>query len=396
MRDETTTPQTERPRRRWPWVAGAVALSGGIGAFLAGTGKVEDVKAAPGQPVPEVRDDGIWLPPSFQKMAGLQAEPAKRERVAPPLEVIGNVALNPEHVSAIGTRARGLVRQVLHFEGDEVKAGDLLASIESSELAEAEAGIAAASALVDAAEQNFRRERTLHADGLTTQREVEEARATLTARKAELAASRQRMAALVSKGGADRDLPLGQYTLRAPISGTVLERSVHQGQSVEDTAVAFRVADLAHLWVELKIPERHLSHVQRGDVVHISPLGVQDQQVQATVAYVGDLIDPGTGTGSVRVDVDNSKRLLRPGQTVVASIVPRSGERDTLTVSESSITWIDGVPVVFVSKGNDVVTARPVQLGARLGARHEVISGLQPGEQVITSGVFAIKSELYR
>lgn len=395
MDSETASQSTQR-RRRWPWIVGGLALAGGATAFFAGTGSVEDVKAAPGQPVPEVRDDGIWLPPSFQKMAGLQSEAAKQERVAPPLEVIGNVALNPEYVSAIGTRARGLVREVLNFEGDTVKSGDLLASIESSELAEAEAGIAAAAAQVDAAEQNFRRERKLHEDGLTTQREVEEARATLTARKAELAASRQRMAALVSKGGADRNLPLGHYTLRAPIGGTIIERTVHQGQSVEETEVAFRVADLTHLWVELRIPERHLSHIQRGDTVHIAPLGVSDQQVQATVAYVGDLIDPGTGTGTVRVDVDNSKRLLRPGQTVVASIVPRSGERDTLTVAESSITWIDGVSVVFVNKGNDIVSARPVKLGARLGARHEVTSGLTAGEQVITSGVFAIKSELYR
>jgi cobalt-zinc-cadmium efflux system membrane fusion protein len=204
------------------------------------------------------------------------------------------------------------------------------------------------------------------------------------------------MGTLVSKGGADRDLPLGHYTLRAPIDGTVLTREVHAGQSVEDTATAFLVADLRYLWVELRIPERHLTLVQRGDAVTIHPMGQQESQQQATVAYVGDLIDPATGTGTVRVDIDNSARILRPGQTVVATVVPQRGERQTLTIADAAVTSIDGVPTVFVESSDGLVRPQAVVLGAKVRDRREVLSGLTAGDRVVTSGVFAIKSELYR
>jgi cobalt-zinc-cadmium efflux system membrane fusion protein len=126
-----------------------------VAVVFVGTGAAPEVAAAPVPEGPEVRAGGIWLPETFRTMAEVRSEPALREAIAPTLEVIGNAAVNQEHVAAVGTRAEGIVRRVEHVEGDLVRAGDALASIESTELGEAEAGIAAVAARVAAAREEL-------------------------------------------------------------------------------------------------------------------------------------------------------------------------------------------------------------------------------------------------
>ncbi|APR78254.1 Cobalt/zinc/cadmium efflux RND transporter [Minicystis rosea] len=342
--------------------------------------------------IPRAEGSSIVFSPAFRARAGLETGPVKRAELMPELRVVGTVTFDPEHVAAVGTRIRGLVRRLVKFEGDVVKENDVLAEIESAELGEAQASVAMIEAHRKATEQNARRERELAEQRLSTAREAEVAEAALSQQRAMLAAARQKATALGGAGGRE----LGVYTLRAPGPGTVVERAVSAGQSVEGNVIAYRVANLDHLWIELSVFERSIDAIRKGDPVEIRPLSDADRVIRGTVAHVGDALDPTTRSAPVRVKIDNTARLLRPGQAVTASIRASGPVRTALQVPAAAVTWVDGKPTVFVLAGEGRVVPTVVTLGAEAGTEQEITGGIAEGTVVVTSGVFALKSELYR
>lgn len=379
-----------RRRRLGAIAVGAAVLAGVLVGVIVGREDPAPVAHAAVE-VPHVEGDAIVLPKGFRERVGIEIAPVARESLAPVLRVVGTATLDPAHVAAAGTRLRGMVRKLHKLEGDAVKAGDLLAEIESADLGEAQASVAALRAHRQAAERNAKRERGLAEQKLTTARELEVAEAELKEQRALLSAAQQRVAALGGAGG-----PFGVYMLRAPIDGTVVERHVSAGQSVDQDLVAFRVADLDHLWVELSVFERRLHEVQRGDRVAIRPLADPSDAIEGRVAYVGDQIDLDTRSAMVRIEIDNHERKLRPGQSVTAEIRSSAPAKPQVTVPQQAITFVDGKATVFVAVADDRIVPRPVELGAGDGARQAVVEGLSEGDRIVTKGVFALKSELFR
>ncbi len=98
----------------------------------------------------------------------------------------------------------------------------------------------------------------------------------------------------------------------------------------------------------------------------------------------------------MRVQIDNTARKLRPGQSVTAEIRSSAPAAEHLTVPSESVTFVDGKPTVFVATGGDRVVPRAVELGPSDATRQAISKGLTEGEQIVTQGVFALKSELFR
>jgi cobalt-zinc-cadmium efflux system membrane fusion protein len=243
-----------------------------------------------------------------------------------------------------------------------------------------------------AASLNAAREKDLASRKLTTAREAEVAEAQLVEQRATLTAAQQKVAALGGSTGG----PFGVYLLRAPLAGTVVERRISAGQSVEDNLVAFRVADLDHLWIELAVFEKNLGALRRGDAVEVHPLADPIQTIAGNIAHVGDLLDESTRSAAVRVKVDNRERKLRPGQSVTAIIQASGPARSALLVPLAAVTFVDGKPTVFVAESEERVVPTPVELGAADRDAQEIKAGLAEGATVVSEGVFALKSELFR
>ncbi|UQA58798.1 efflux RND transporter periplasmic adaptor subunit [Polyangium aurulentum] len=385
--------QARRPRwTRWAIGAGAAAVAIVVtGLALRGRGDAEDVPVIKAD-VPHVVGKAIVFSRAFGERAGLKLEPVRSAPLVPRLRVVGTVDFDPAHVAAVGTRIPGLVRSLHKLEGERVKKGDALAEIESAELGEAQASVAVASAHRKAAALNEKRERELAERGLTTAREHEVATATHEEQRVMLGAARQRVAAMSGSPAG----PFGVYMLRAPLDGTVVERHIFAGQSVDAHVVAFRVADLDHLWVDLAVFESNLDAIRKGDPVELTRAGAEAEPIPGRVAHVGEVVDPATRTAHVRVAVSNEKRLLRPGQSVTAIIGATGPARTMLTVPMTAVTYIDGQPTVFLAEGPDRVVPTPIELGPSDGTSQGVVSGLSEGQLIVSQGVFALKSELYR
>jgi cobalt-zinc-cadmium efflux system membrane fusion protein len=383
--------ETAKATRRWGF-----AVWGGLGALLIPLGVMLVPRAPEAAPAavpdtPEFDGKALKFSKGFAERAGIRVEAVTRGAMTPVVKVVGAVTFNPAKMAAAGARTKGFVRKVTKVEGDEVKVGEVLAEIESAELGQAQAEIAVARARRRIAEVSAARENELLKKQLTTLREAEDAELQLAERKAALTAANQRVTALGGAAG-----PFGVYLVKAPIDGHIVERRVDVGQTVESDVVAFRVADLSTLWVELDVFERNIGAVQVGDKVEVRPLSDTAVVIEGKVAHVEQVLDVATRSASVRVNVDNRDGKLRPGQSVQASIHATGPTREALSVPDVAVTYVDGRPTVFVADGPDRVIPVVVKLGASDGVRQEILEGVAAGQQVVVDGVFALKSELFR
>ncbi len=382
-----------RSRRIGLALAGAAVVGAvGLGVALRSAGGAASEAPVIGPDVPRAEGAAILFSKSFRERAGVKTTALRRAPLTPVIKVSGTVTFDPQHVAAVGTRIRGLVRKLGRIEGDKVVEGEVLAEIESAELGEAQASVAMIHAHKKAAELNAAREIDLAERKLSTAREAEVAQANLDENKALLGAAHQKVAAL---GGATAG-PFGVYLLRAPLGGTVVERHIAAGQSVEGNLVAYRVADLDHLWIELAVFENNLAAIRKDDAVEVRPLAAPEASIRGKVAHVGDEIDQTSRSATVRIKVDNTPRLLRPGQAVTAKLHASGPARSALLLPSSAVTFVDGKPTVFVEAAEDRVVPTAVELGTTNGEEQEIAGGLAEGAVVVSEGVFALKSELYR
>jgi cobalt-zinc-cadmium efflux system membrane fusion protein len=305
---------------------------------------------------------------------------------------MGTVRYDVRKFAAVGARSAGRVRRVLKIMGDEVKPGDILADLESVDLGKAQANAEALRAKEIAAESNLNREQQLAEAKVTAMREAESAKAEHQALRAERRAAEKAVVAL----GAGLDSEVGVLKLRSPIAGRVIMAKASRGQTVEPSDTLFEVADLSTVWVELMVFERDLDRIRKGDAVEILPAAARGESVQGTLAQVGDIVDPSTRSAIVRVDVDNRKGWLRPGQSTSARIQSRAHAARVLTIPKAAVSFIDGKPTALVQVGPGLVEPRPVDLGPDDGELVVVRQGLRAGENVITEGLFALKSEIFR
>ncbi|HET7540284.1 MAG TPA: efflux RND transporter periplasmic adaptor subunit [Polyangiaceae bacterium] len=353
---------------------------------------------ASAQPKPEKRDvpymDGKWIrySPEFAKRQQIEFSTAAEGSLKPMINVTGTVTFDPDRVAAVGSRISGRVSRVFKIEGDSVKAGDLLAEIESADLGQAQASVIAARAHAEAATTNEKREAELAEAKVSAHRDAELAKAQAVSARADLAAAEQRVRAL----GGGNDGPSGILRLTTPIAGRVVERNVSRGQSVEATLTAFRVADLDRVWVELAVFEGQLSAIRNGDTVDVSATTAGGEPVHGVVAYVGDVIDLATRTAPVRIVVEHPQSRLRPGQSVSATIHTAAPISRAISIPLSAVTSVDGKPTVFVAHDELSVEPRAIVLGAQDGDRVEVTRGIERGDRIAVNGVFALKSEIFR
>lgn len=393
-------PPAARPRWKKLSLLGGAALLGTLGLVVVWQGNGEaapDKNAGAAPDVPRVQGDTISFSENFAKRAGIKRAPVRFDQLVPVVAAVGTVDFNAEHVAAIGTRLRGLVSRVSKFEGDSVKAGEVLAHVESAELGEAQAAVSMLDAERSAAELNAQREAKLAERSLTTAREAE--LAAVEAKKASLLldAAEQKVAALGGSARVKNERLLGAHAVLSPIAGTVVERNVAPGQFVEGQLVAFKVANLDHLWIELDVFERNLMRVGVGDRAELRPLSGTAEPLIGRVAKVSSRIDPETHSAKVRIEVENRDRKLRVGQAVQAVIHSAGGSHAKLPIVPTpAITFVDGKPTVFVGAGPNAVRVVSVQLGANDGDETEVLSGLKESDEIVTEGAFALKSELFR
>lgn len=202
--------------------------------------------------------------------------------------------------------------------------------------------------------------------------------------KADLDAANRQLSTL----GADKNHPSDIVSVYAPISGVIVAQNVTNaaaaGVTYSGSATAFTVADLSHVWVICDVYENDLPQVQLGQEARISLNAYPGKVLTGRVSDIGPVLDPTIRTARVRIDVPNPG-MLRLGMFVTATLIGRTREVHA-TVPADAILHLHDQDWVYVPAGGDHFRRIAVQAGDMLpGNNQEILSGIAPGQQVVSS-----------
>ncbi len=313
------------------------------------------------------------------------------------LSLPGEVVVNADRMAHIIPRVPGVAREVRKNLGDKVKKGEIMAVLDSRDLADAKAAFLAARERVGLARTNFEREEQLWKKKVSAEQEYLQAKQALAEAKIELRTAEQKLHALGFSEKFLADLPTHQeigfthYEILAPFDGTVIEKHISLGEMLKDDTEAFMIADLSSVWVNLNIHQSDLPFIRPGQPVTISAgPGIPD--AQGTLSYVGPIIGEQTRTTPARIVLPNSTGLWRPGLFVTGRITVED-VRVPLRVAKEAVLILEGKPSVFI-KVKDEFEPRPVTTGRVNDAHIEIVSGLTAGQVYAAQGAYILKLEM--
>ena len=185
--------------------------------------------------------------------------------------------------------------------------------------------------------------------------------------------------------------PMESVPILAPSSGVVLEKSIVRGSAFTAGQTLYKIAPIHPVWVIASIYPYELSLVRTGmDAQILSPY-LPERSRAGRVSYVDPYLDPEARTAQVRIVVPNARGELKPDMFVDVLLSASLGKR--LAIPESAVLYLGDRRVVFVDLRDGRFAPRTVSLGAKAGEYYEVVTGLQAGELVVTSGNFLIGAE---
>lgn len=177
----------------------------------------------------------------------------------------------------------------------------------------------------------------------------------------------------------------------APIAGAVDGRNIIVGQSVEPDSVLFHISDLSRLRVIGKVYEEDLGKVRVGQTAHVKILAYPSEPYSGAVAYVSPALDADTRTVEIAVPLDNAKGLLKPNLFARIDIVIAQNQA-ALAIPSNAVLEAGGEKFVFVRQGNSFNRV-DIEVGASDNQFTEVLSGLVPGDEVVTIGAREIYTQ---
>jgi len=340
--------------------------------------------------------DEVHLTAEQIRQVGLKVETLKPRPDTELIRAPGTVAFNAYRLADITSLVDGVVHARYVRLGDRVRQGQRLVTLISTALAQAEAGFLRAEAEHRKSKQDWVRLKGLAEQKIVSQARLQQAESIHQSNHAALAAAR---ATLASYGLRGRDIDAlikqsdyGQLTLRASRSGTIVADDFRLGQHVAAGAPLIQIADDRTLWVEVRIPATQLFSIRVGQAASIIPKG-GNRHYTGKVVNIHPQLDTATRTAGVRLEVENVDAALHPGMFVEAAIDAGTG-RKALLLPREAIQREGGKLIVFVEKEAGHYKRREVRVGAASMGRVPVLEGLKAGDRVVTTGAFAVASEL--
>jgi cobalt-zinc-cadmium efflux system membrane fusion protein len=188
---------------------------------------------------------------------------------------------------------------------------------------------------------------------------------------------------------------LSTWPVKAPFTATVEEILLAPKERVQTAQGLFQLADASRLWVQAQIRERDWSAltISAGQTVQVQTPALPGETLEATVAFVGRVVSIDTRAVPLTAEIDNKNGKLRPGM-IVRVLIPDGPVRECLALPQTAVTSNDGRTFVFVETGEREYHLRDVKTGFSVDPWIEILSGIEPGERVVTSGTALLKAEM--
>ncbi|MCX2480050.1 efflux RND transporter periplasmic adaptor subunit [Pedobacter sp. MC2016-15] len=295
------------------------------------------------------------------------------------LSFSAKIAPNEETTARIFPMVSGNVRSVPVKLGDHVSKGQVLATLGSPEMASFDKDAISSSAELNNAKRNVKLAQDMYNSGLSSARELEEAKNDFLVKQAE---DRRSRAVLNLNGGSTN----GSYTLKTPISGFVIEKNINNNMTIrpDNNQSLFTVADLSNVWGIVNIYESDISSIQQGDPVKISILSYPDKVFTGKIDKIYNVLDPDSKVMNARVVIPNPGLLLKPGMMATVQIAAKTNS-DLPSVNVNTIVFDENKNYVLVLDKVKKVRVQEVTIERQSGDTAYISTGLKAGDRIVAS-----------
>jgi cobalt-zinc-cadmium efflux system membrane fusion protein len=336
------------------------------------------------------------------KRAGIVVAPVASGASGTELRLPGVIEPNAYRQVAVTPLVSGRVTKVGPALGDRVRRGQTLAEIYSPALAEAQTRYVSAHAMLDAHDRELQRTQKLVEIGAASRQELEKIHAEHAAQTAAVQSARSQLELLgVSTSALEKMAPDGNVSatinVPAPIDGVVTERGANVGLNADQATKLFTVVDLSTVWVVANLYEKDFSRVRVGTEAAITTSARPELTLRGRVSYIDPQVSADTRTAKVRIEVPNPGGDLRLGMYADVMLAGASGT-SAPRVPRNAVQNVGNRTVVYLTIPKDPAkfVEREVRIGQTSGEQVEVVSGVQPGDVVVTEGSFFVRAERER
>ena len=392
--EPTAEPMNESRRQSFAPVISTVAF---VCLVLSACGKGEQ---------PAISNAAATTPPKAESIA----EPHPRVETAlvelgsgaHDLTLVGKVAYAEDHYSRISSPLQGRVLEVRAHLGEHVQAGSVLLVLDSQEIAQAYAEYAKEDSDLRYATRAHELAKDLYENKALALKDLKQAENELIKARAEFRRAKERLLSLrvpsqELEKPLERQKITSRFELKSPLAGIVVERNVTPGQSIggESGQVLFTVADLDILQVVADVYERDLAYlalVKEGQLAKVSVEAYPDVSFPATVATIGDVVDPTSRTVKLHALVNNKDHRLKP-EMFARLHIEVGGSTPLLTIPREAVLDADGKQFVYVVEGIDRYIKREVKVSTISTDQVRILDGLTSGERIVTKGAVLVKGQ---
>jgi len=332
-------------------------------------------------------------------LAELKLGSVREADIRESLRVPGRIEVDEQRVTRIGSTVTGRITELDAIVGQDVKKGQELARLSSTELSATQLDFLKAFSQKLLAERAAQRAQQLLDADVIGLAELQRRQSELSQAEAEVSAARDQLkvlgmsdAAVLKLAGTRQVTSIS--TVVASLSGTVIERKGTLGQVVQPADTIYVVADLSTVWLVADVPEQHAESVRPGESIEAEVSALPGKRITGQLSFVAATVNPETRTIKVRMDLANQERLFKPA--MLATVLVKGRAQRVPAVPEQAIVRLDNKDFVFVQTGADTFVLREVQVGPEAGGLRRVLSGARAGERIVTEGAFLLDVERQR
>lgn len=304
------------------------------------------------------------------------------------LKFNGTVDFNTNNVVSVFPLVSGNVQNINVMPGDFVHKGQVLGVIKSAEIANYNSSLTDAEASVRLTLRQLAQQKELYKSGLASQVDITNAEVAHEQAEAARTAAQE----VLSVNGNNKN---GEYIIKAPIDGFVVQKNVNNGMSIrtDNNSGLLTISNLKNVWVQANVYEENIAKVKQGDPVDVSIISYPDQIFKGKVNEIMNVLDQTSKVMKMRVVLDNPKYLLKPGMFATISLNDDENKKG-ISISSKALVFDHSQYYVVTVKGKKDVQIRPVEVIGINGATAYIKSGLTPGERVIASNAILIYGSL--
>jgi membrane fusion protein, heavy metal efflux system len=310
------------------------------------------------------------------------------------LRLTGAVSYNAFRTTPVISPVGGPVTRLLVAPGEYVRQGQSLLEISSPDFAQARSSYLKARDVFHVTDKNLARAQDLYAHQAIAERDLLQAESDRNQARADLESTEQTLQILgiPKPEGLETATPSPVIPLLAPISGQVVDRQVAPGQLLQaGVTQAFTISDLSTVWVLANIYEKDLSLVNMGESAVITSDSYPGQTFRGTISYITPALDPTTRTAQARIVVENPHGELKNNMYVNARVAAGAIQNALAVPDAAVLRDSENMPFVYVDMGKSAqgmqqFGRRLVEIGDTQGGQTQILSGVKPGERVVSNG----------